>query len=202
VPAFVAADATVRQATNMKEAIALANELLPAIQGRYELEYRELALQKDELGRVRLVRSDRKFVVDLTAAPFPQQVEALPVRAPNEDQRERYGLTPPRSVDAFQVDLEQARRRDIELTAKTLIHEWAHTALNRQLGREPDAADAYTRATTPVAMFESLRFKSPATGEFVQVTPSGPGVTGHEMVAQFTEHLFEVALAKRKKAHR
>ncbi|MDX2012384.1 MAG: hypothetical protein SFW67_19465 [Myxococcaceae bacterium] len=186
----------------MKEAIALANELLPAIQGTYEIEFRRVTLEKDELGRVRQRVREEKALVELTAAPFAQTVEALPPPEADKKKNVRYGLTPPRSVDRFQVDLDQARAREIEQTAKTLVHEWAHTALNRQLGKLPDGAARYAGATDPVGLFESIRFRSPATGEFVQVTPSGPGVTEHEMVAQFSEHLFDLALAQRKKAHR
>jgi hypothetical protein len=200
--AFVPADALVQKSTHMKEAIALANALLPAIQGTYELEFRRVTYEKDEMGRLRQRIRDEKALIQLTAAPFAQSVEALPPPEPGQKKTVRYGLTPPRSVDRFQVDLDQARAREVEQTAKTLVHEWAHTALNRQLSQLPDGEARYAGATDPVGLFESLRFRSPATGEFVQVTPSGPGVTEHEMVAQFSEHLFDLALAQRKKARR
>jgi hypothetical protein len=199
LPSLVPADETVRAAKNMKEAIALANELLPMIQGKHEIEYKRIALVKDEFGHIRQQAFQDRMVLDLSDSPGPKTISALP---PSEKRRERYGETPRLSTDAFSVDLEQAEERAVVDTARTIIHEWAHTAVNRIMMTQPDPALAYQKASDPLGLFESLQFKSPLTGKYVEVTPSGPGVCGHEMVAQYMGQVFDKVLAERKKAHR
>ena len=61
-----------------------------------------------------------------------------------------------------------------------------------------DPLRAYEVASRPIGLWESLSYKSPSTGEFVQVTPSGQGVSPHEMVGQYAGALFDKALAERK----
>ncbi|MBE2253286.1 MAG: hypothetical protein IAE78_27390 [Myxococcus sp.] len=79
-----------------------------------------------------------------------------------------------------------------------MIHEWAHTAVNRGLSERPDPSAAYEVVASPIGLWESLQYRSPATGEFVQVTPSGSGVSLHEMAGQYAGALFDKALTERK----
>lgn len=196
LPAIVAADDQVRGAEKMKEAIALANELLPAIQGRYEIESIRVKIQFDEQGRAWPIKIPSATTLDLSGGPTRSISKLGP---PEKPSTERYGATPRLSVDAFGIDLEQAKKRTVEDTAKTIIHEWAHTALNRLITQTPNPSVAYDVVAEPVGLYESIKFKSPVTGEFVEVTPSGPGVSEHEMVAQYVEQLVDRALAERKK---
>jgi hypothetical protein len=199
LPSLVPADETVRAAKNMKEAIALANELLPMIQGVHQIPVKRVVLDTDDQGRVRQKTTEELVRIDLSRTELPSSISGL---GPPADSRTRYGETPVLGTDRFGVDLAQAAERGVELTAKTLIHEWAHTAVNRGLMAQPDPRQAYDAASSPIGTFESLKFKSPVTGEYVRVEPSGRGITDHEMVAQFVEHLFDKVLAERKKAHR
>ena len=75
---------------------------------------------------------------------------------------------------------------------------WAHTAVNRGLAEQRDPKAAYELVAAPIGLWETLSYKSPSTGEFVQVTPSGGGVSAHEMAGQYAGALFDKALAERK----
>jgi hypothetical protein len=118
---LVVADDAVRTAKHMEAAIALANELLTAVQGVHQLEYARVSLVKDELGHVRQQVFLERFTLDLSDSPLPKTISAL--GPPGEGARERYDETPRLSTNAFLVDLAQAERRGVEDAARTLIHE-------------------------------------------------------------------------------
>lgn len=188
--AFVAATDAVSSAPHVAEATKLANELAPKIAGHHTIEYRYMKLLPDENGHVHRVEERGTVEIDLPLPSVPLRVEPSASRS--------YGVTPALSTDSFELSLAQANERGVVDTARTMVHEWGHTAVNRNLMERMDPIRAYEVASRPIGLWESLSYKSPSTGEFVQVTPSGQGVSPHEMVGQYAGALFDKALAERK----
>ncbi|MBL8921102.1 MAG: hypothetical protein JNJ54_19725 [Myxococcaceae bacterium] len=186
---FVAND-VIAAAPNVAEATKLANELAPSIAGRHTIEYRLVRLVRDLDGHVRRVAEQGTMELNLALPDRPTRVELSLSRS--------YGVTPALSTDAFGLSPTQAQERGVTDTARTMVHEWGHVAVNRTLLEGPDPKAAYERASAPIGLWESLSYKSPSTGEFVQVTPSGGGVSAHEMAGQYAGALFDKALAERK----
>jgi len=188
--AFVPASDAVSAAPNVAEATKLANELAPSIAGRHTIEFKLVSLVRDQDGHVQRVAKQGTNDFNLTLPDRPTRVEP--------SNSNSYGVTPALSTDSFELSLTRAQERGVIDTARTMIHEWAHTAVNRGLAEQRDPKAAYELVAAPIGLWESLSYKSPSTGEFVQVTPSGGGVSVHEMAGQYAGALFDKALAERK----
>jgi hypothetical protein len=188
-PAFVPANPTVSGAPNVAEATKLANDLAASIAGHHSIEFKLVSLVRDQEGHVRRVEEEGSIDFNLSLPNRPTRLDP--------SNSSSYGLTPVLSTDAFELSLPQAKGRGVVDTARTIIHEWAHTAVNRGLMERSDPRAAYDLVAKPIGLWESLSYKSPTSGEFVQVTPSGDGVSVHEMAGQYAGALFDKALADR-----
>lgn len=187
---FAPASREVAQAPNVAEATKLANELAPLIAGHHVIEYRLIRILRDDEGHSRRVEQQGTVEVDIVPGKAPIRVDP--------SNSASYGLTPVLSTESFELSLPRADERGVVDTARTMVHEWGHTSLNRMINQSGDPKRVYAIATEAIGLWESLSFKSPSTGEFVKVTPTTNGVTTHEMVGQYAGALFDKALASRK----
>lgn len=127
------------RAPNVAEATKLANELAPLIAGHHAIEYRLIRVLRDDDGHYRQVEQQGSLEVDIVPGKDPIRIDPSSSAS--------YGLTPVLSTDSFERSLPRADERGVVDSARTMVHEWGHTSLNRMI--------THSEARTAASSFSS-----------------------------------------------